>query len=58
MLYERNEEEEFADLAVELYAKHEPEKLLPFLRKSESYDIAKALDVCEKNELINEVSGF
>ncbi|VDD86824.1 unnamed protein product [Enterobius vermicularis] len=55
MLYERNEEEEFADLAVELYAKHEPEKLLPFLRKSESYDIAKALDVCEKNELINEM---
>uniref|UniRef100_A0A0N5AMX6 RING-type domain-containing protein n=1 Tax=Syphacia muris TaxID=451379 RepID=A0A0N5AMX6_9BILA len=54
-LFERNEGEEFADLAVALYAEHEPEKLLPFLRKSESYDMAKALKICERKDLINEM---
>lgn len=54
-LFERNEGEEFIDFAIGLYADNEPRFLLPFLRKTAIYDIAKAIDICEKKQYINEV---
>ncbi|VDO58013.1 unnamed protein product [Brugia timori] len=54
-LFERNEGEEFIDFAIKLYAENEPQLLLPFLRKTAIYDIAKAIDICEKKQYINEV---
>uniref|UniRef100_A0A0N5D511 RING-type domain-containing protein n=1 Tax=Thelazia callipaeda TaxID=103827 RepID=A0A0N5D511_THECL len=54
-LFERNEGEEFVDLAIRLYADHERDLLLPFLRKTHVYDIAKALDICEKKQYVNEM---
>uniref|UniRef100_A0A1I8EKL1 Vps39_2 domain-containing protein n=1 Tax=Wuchereria bancrofti TaxID=6293 RepID=A0A1I8EKL1_WUCBA len=54
-LFERNEGEEFIDFAIGLYAENEPQLLLPFLRKTAIYDIAKAIDICEKKQYINEM---
>uniref|UniRef100_A0A915PHB8 RING-type domain-containing protein n=1 Tax=Setaria digitata TaxID=48799 RepID=A0A915PHB8_9BILA len=54
-LFERNEGEEFVDFAIQLYAENEPQLLLPFLRKTAIYDIAKAIDICEKKQYINEM---
>ncbi|OZC05770.1 hypothetical protein X798_07255, partial [Onchocerca flexuosa] len=54
-LFERNEGEEFVDFAIKLYAENEPPLLLPFLRKTAVYDIAKAIDICEKKQYINEM---
>ncbi|KAL3991178.1 hypothetical protein ACH3XW_34810 [Acanthocheilonema viteae] len=54
-LFERNEGEEFIDFAIGLYAENEPRLLLPFLRKTAVYDIAKAIDICEKKQYINEM---
>ncbi|VIO99680.1 Vacuolar assembly protein VPS41 homolog, putative [Brugia malayi] len=54
-LFERNEGEEFIDFAIKLYAENEPQLLLPFLRKTAIYDIAKAIDICEKKQYINEM---
>ncbi|EFO27178.2 hypothetical protein LOAG_01303 [Loa loa] len=54
-LFERNEGEEFVDFAIGLYAENEPRLLLPFLRKTAVYDIAKAIDICEKKQYINEM---
>lgn len=33
---------------VSLYAKHDKEKLLPFLKRSKNYPIQKALDICKR----------
>lgn len=33
---------------VNLYAKYEPEKLLPFLKRSNHYPMQEALDVCKR----------
>lgn len=41
-------------LLVELYSQFAPEKLLPFLRSSNHYQLEKALDVCRKKNLFNE----
>ncbi|VDK49048.1 unnamed protein product [Anisakis simplex] len=54
-LFERNEGNEFADLAVRLYAEHDAKKLLPFLRSKQCYDITKALEICEQKQLIHEM---
>ncbi|VDK80996.1 unnamed protein product [Litomosoides sigmodontis] len=54
-LFERNEGEEFIDFAIGLYAENEPRLLLPFLRKTAIYDIAKAINICEKKQYINEM---
>ncbi|KAM3727480.1 Vacuolar protein sorting-associated protein [Dirofilaria immitis] len=54
-LFERNEGEEFIDFAIGLYAENEPRLLLPFLRKTAMYDIAKAIDICEKKQFTNEM---
>ncbi|KHN74077.1 Vacuolar protein sorting-associated protein 41 -like protein [Toxocara canis] len=54
-LLERNEGDEFANLAVRLYAEHDPKKLLPFLRKKQCYDITKALEICERKQYIKEM---
>lgn len=54
-LLERNEGDEFANLAIRLYAEYDPKKLLPFLRKKQSYDITKALEICEGKQYIKEV---
>lgn len=31
-----------------LYAKHEPDKLLPFLKRSHNYPIQEAFDICKR----------
>uniref|UniRef100_F1KSV0 Vacuolar protein sorting-associated protein 41 n=1 Tax=Ascaris suum TaxID=6253 RepID=F1KSV0_ASCSU len=54
-LLERNEGDEFANLAIRLYAEYDPKKLLPFLRKKQSYDITKALEICEGKQYIKEM---
>lgn len=43
------------DLLVSLYAQFTPERLLPFLQRSNHYSLEKALSICEKCHLIPEV---
>lgn len=45
----------YHDLLVELYAQFAPEKLLSFLRSSNNYSPGKALEICRRKNLINEV---
>ncbi|KAK9457296.1 hypothetical protein V1511DRAFT_493254 [Dipodascopsis uninucleata] len=45
----------FADLQVNLYADYDRPKLLEFLKKSNSYDLEKASEICEKREYIPEL---
>jgi hypothetical protein len=47
--------EQFADLMVELFAEYDRPLLMEYLRKSQSYDLAKATAVCEKREYIPEL---
>ncbi|MFH4984501.1 hypothetical protein AB6A40_011210, partial [Gnathostoma spinigerum] len=54
-LLERSEGDEFADLAIRLYAEYDQKRLLPFLRKKQNYDIAKALKICEAKQYVNEM---
>lgn len=43
------------DLLVSLYAQFTPQRLLPFLQRSNHYSLEKALEICEKCHLIPEV---
>ena len=45
---------EYGGLMVELYAEFDQSKLLSFLRRSESYPLQKALEICEMRGLIKE----
>ncbi|KAE9549796.1 hypothetical protein FO519_006990 [Halicephalobus sp. NKZ332] len=54
-LTQRGEGAEYADLLVKLFAENSSERLLPFLRKSDSYDLDKAIEVCKKNKLQHEL---
>ena len=42
-------------LQVELYAEHDPSKLLDFLKTSLNYDITKAYELCEKRDFVPEM---
>ncbi|VDN19849.1 unnamed protein product [Cylicostephanus goldi] len=53
-LLNKNEAAEYADLAIRLFADHDKEKLLPFLRKNENYKIHKALDICQQKNYVEE----
>lgn len=53
-LFSRGEGQEFADLAISLYADYNRTKLLPFLRNSEHYKLDKALEICRSKELGSE----
>ncbi|CAI4225977.1 unnamed protein product [Auanema sp. JU1783] len=46
---------EFADRAVRLYAEYERDKLLPFLKECEHYNLSKALEICRRKQYINEM---
>jgi hypothetical protein len=46
---------EFADLAVTLYAEHDAQALLPFLRRDQNYSLEQALGVCQRMKLMKEV---
>ncbi|KAJ8098222.1 hypothetical protein POJ06DRAFT_200648 [Lipomyces tetrasporus] len=45
----------FADLQVNLYAEYDRSKLLDFLKKSNSYNLEKASEICERREYIPEL---
>jgi vacuolar protein sorting-associated protein 41 len=47
--------EQFADLAVELFAEHERELLMEFLHTSTAYTFEKAVKVCERRQYIEEL---
>jgi hypothetical protein len=42
-------------LLVDLYAQYAPEKLIAFLRSSNHYQLEKALEICRRKNLFNEV---
>ena len=50
----REKSGKYHGLLVTLYAEHSPKKLLPFLKASPSYPLQEALEVCEKQHLIEE----
>lgn len=45
----------FSNERIELYAKYDSKKLLPFLSKSSSYDIDKAIELCESHQFTEEL---
>ncbi|GMT33744.1 hypothetical protein PFISCL1PPCAC_25041, partial [Pristionchus fissidentatus] len=53
-LFARHEGDQFADTAVKLYAEHDRNALLPFLKSSEKYNISRALQICKDKGLIEE----
>lgn len=46
---------EDCDRLIKLYADYDRPKLLPFLRKSEKYNLGKALKVCKEKDFVEEV---
>lgn len=46
---------QFSDEQVELYSRYDSGKLLPFLSKSSTYDIDKAIQICEANDFTEEL---
>ncbi|CUM52096.1 uncharacterized protein AC631_03531 [Debaryomyces fabryi] len=46
---------QFSDEQVELYSRYDSGKLLPFLSKSSTYDIDKAIQICEENNYTEEL---
>lgn len=46
---------ENSDLLIKLFAEYSPERLLPFLRKSDYYNLDKAIDVCKEKKLYHEL---
>ena len=46
---------QYHGLLVELYAQYSVDKLMPFLRSSNHYHLEKALEVCRKKNLFNEI---
>lgn len=51
----RGEGAEFSDLIICLYANYDRSKLLPFLRKAESYKLDQALEICKNKDYNEEV---
>jgi len=47
--------EEFADLMVELFAEYDRPLLMEYLRKSQSYDLSKATNECDRRDYIPEL---
>jgi hypothetical protein len=45
---------DYAGLMVELYAEFDRSKLLAFLRRSESYPLQKALEICQSRAFVKE----
>ena len=45
---------DYGGLMVELYAEFDRSKLLAFLRRSESYPLQKALEICEMRGFVKE----
>uniref|UniRef100_A0AC34QCV3 Mic1 domain-containing protein n=1 Tax=Panagrolaimus sp. JU765 TaxID=591449 RepID=A0AC34QCV3_9BILA len=54
-LISRRKRYELADLLVKLFAENSPERLLTFLKKSDGYDLDKAIDICKKKKLQHEL---
>lgn len=46
---------EHHNLIVDLFATHAPDRLLPFLRTSNNYDLEKALKICRTKNLVSEM---
>ncbi|TMS32731.1 hypothetical protein L596_000536 [Steinernema carpocapsae] len=53
-LFSRNEGLEHSDLAISLYAEYDRSKLMPFLTKHTTYQINRALAVCEGKKYMEE----
>lgn len=45
----------YSDRLVELYAEYDPERLMPFLRASNFYDLEKALHICRERDYVPEM---
>lgn len=43
------------NVRVQLYGQYDRSKLLPFLTSHDNYDISKAIEICERNSLIEEL---
>lgn len=54
----RGEGVEFSDLIIRLYANYDRPKLLPFLKKAESYKLDQALEICKNKDYNEEVFFF
>uniref|UniRef100_A0A6G1SCB3 Vacuolar protein sorting-associated protein 41 n=1 Tax=Aceria tosichella TaxID=561515 RepID=A0A6G1SCB3_9ACAR len=46
---------EYHDLLIKLYAEHQPENLMGFLKLSTAYNLEEALDICKSKNLVKEV---
>jgi len=45
----------YSDRIVELYAEYDPDRLMPFLRASNFYDLEKALKICRERDYVTEM---
>jgi hypothetical protein len=45
----------YSDRLVELYAEYDHERLMPFLRASNFYDLEKALRICRERDYVTEM---
>lgn len=45
----------FEDVRIQLYGQYDRQKLLPFMTSHDNYDVSKAIEVCERNSLIDEL---
>ncbi|KAL1412380.1 Vacuolar protein sorting-associated protein 41 [Vanrija albida] len=46
--------QQYSDRMVELYAKYDHDRLMPFLRASNFYDLERALRICEELDFVHE----
>lgn len=45
----------YSDRLVQLYAEYDPDRLLPFLRASNFYDLENALRICTERDMVPEM---
>lgn len=45
----------YSDRLVQLYAEYDPDRLLPFLRASNFYDLEAALKICTERDMVPEM---
>ena len=45
----------YSDRLVQLYAEYDPDRLLPFLRASNFYDLENALKICTERDMVPEM---
>jgi hypothetical protein len=51
----KNMKKDYHGKLVELYSKHDPEKLLPFLQSSSLYSLQEAFAICKRSNLYHEM---